>query len=68
MIHQYSRESFSDVIIESELLTALRQINPWMEEEQLAAMVHRIQTPQANGLLKANEEILDLLLEGWPAD
>jgi type I restriction enzyme R subunit len=62
------RESFSDVIIESELLTALRQINPWMEEEQIAAMVHRIQTPQANGLLKANEEILDLLLEGWPAD
>ncbi len=62
------RESFSDVIIESELLTALRQINPWMEEEQITAMMHRIQTPQANGLLKANEEILDLLLEGWPAD
>lgn len=62
------RESFSDVIIESELLTALRQINPWMEEEQIAAMVHRIQTPQSNGLLNANEEILDLLLEGWPAD
>jgi type I restriction enzyme R subunit len=62
------RESFSEVIIESELLAALRQINPWMEEEQITAMVHRIQTPQANGLLKANEEILDLLLEGWPAD
>lgn len=62
------RESFSEVIIESELLAALRQINPWMEEEQITAMVHRIQTPQANSLLKVNEEILNLLLEGWPVD
>jgi type I restriction enzyme R subunit len=58
------RETFSEVIIESELREALRQINPWLEEEQSTAMVHRAQTPQANSLLKANEEILTLLLEG----
>jgi len=62
------RETFSEVIIESELREALRQINPWLEEEQSTAMVHRAQTPQANSLLKANEEILTLLLEGWPVD
>jgi type I restriction enzyme R subunit len=62
------RESFSEVIIESELRAALRQINPWLEEDQITGLVHRIQTPQANNLLKANEEILNLLLEGWPVE
>ncbi|NPV75968.1 MAG: type I restriction endonuclease subunit R [Anaerolineae bacterium] len=62
------RESFSEVIIESELRAALKQINPWLEEEQITAIIHRAQTPQANNLLKANEEILTLLLEGWPVD
>lgn len=62
------RETFSEVIIESELRTALRQINPWLEEDQITGLVHRVQTPQENSLLKANEEILTLLLEGWPVD
>jgi type I restriction enzyme R subunit len=62
------RESFSEVIIESELRASLRQINPWLEEDQITGLVHRIQTPQANNLLKANEEILNLLLEGWPVE
>lgn len=62
------RESFAEVIIESELRKALQQINPWLEEDQITSLVHRIQTPQANNLLKANEEILTLLLEGWPVD
>ena len=47
------RESFQDVIIESELRAALKQINPWLADDQI-------------NLLKANEEILGLLLEGWP--
>ncbi len=60
------RESFNEFIIESELRTALKQINPWLEEEQVTEVIYKIQTPQSNGLIKANEEILQLLLEGWP--
>jgi type I restriction enzyme R subunit len=62
------REDFSEVIIESELRAALAQINPWLAEDQITGLVNRIQTPQANNLLKANEEILNLLLEGWSVE
>ena len=62
------RETFSEIIIESELREGLKQINPWLEEDQITAMVHRIQTPQANSFLQINEEILTLLLEGWPME
>lgn len=62
------RETFSEIIIESELREGLKQINPWLEEDQITAMVHRIQTPQANNFLQINEKILTLLLEGWPME
>lgn len=60
------RESFHEVIIESELRAGLKQINPWLEADQLDELVQRIQAPQSTQLLKANEEILRLLLEGLP--
>jgi type I restriction enzyme R subunit len=60
------RESFQEVVIESELRAALQQINPWLEDDQLDELVRRIQAPQSTQLLKANEEILGLLLEGVP--
>lgn len=58
------RESFHEVIIESELRTALKQINLWLEDDQVDELVRRIQAPMSTQLLKANEEILGLLLEG----
>ncbi len=58
------RESFSEVIIESELRAGLKQINPFLEDDQISELVRRVQAPQSNHLLKANQEILDLLLEG----
>lgn len=60
------RESFHEVVIESELRAALKQINPWLEEDQIDELVRRVQAPQSTQLLKANEEILSLLLEGVP--
>jgi type I restriction enzyme R subunit len=60
------RESFHEVIIESELHAALKQINPWLEEDQIDELIRRVQAPQSTQLLKANEEILGLLLEGVP--
>lgn len=58
------RESFHEVIIESELRVGLKQSNPWLEDDQVDELVHRIQSPQSTQLLKANEETLNLLLEG----
>ncbi|HEY9151417.1 MAG TPA: HsdR family type I site-specific deoxyribonuclease, partial [Anaerolineales bacterium] len=58
------RESFHEFIIESELRAALKQINPWLEDDQIDELIRRIQAPQSLQLLKANEEILGLLLEG----
>ena len=60
------RESFHEVIIEAELRAALKQINPWLEDDQIDELVRRIQAPTSLQLLKANEEILGLLLEGLP--
>lgn len=60
------RESFHEVIIESELRAALKQINPWLEDDQIDELVRRVQAPSSTQLLKANEEILGLLLEGVP--
>jgi type I restriction enzyme R subunit len=60
------RESFHEVIIESELRLALKQINQWLEDDQVDDLVRRIQSPQSTQLLKANEEILGMLLEGIP--
>lgn len=58
------RESFHEVIIEGELRAALKQINPWLEDDQIDELVRRVQAPTSTQLLKANEEILGLLLEG----
>jgi len=60
------RESFHEVIIESELRAALKQINPWLEDDQIDELIRHIQAPSSSQLLKANEEILGLLLEGVP--
>jgi type I site-specific restriction-modification system R (restriction) subunit len=58
------RESFHEVIIEAELRAALKQINPWLEDDQIDELIRRIQAPLSTQPLKANEEILGLLLEG----
>lgn len=60
------RETFHEVIIEGELRAALKQINPWLEDDQVDELVRRIQAPSSTQLLKANEEILRILLEGIP--
>jgi type I restriction enzyme R subunit len=62
------RGLFHEVLIENELRLALKQINPWLEDDQVDDRVHHIQSPQSTQLLKANEEILGMLLEGIPVN
>ncbi|GAB4111965.1 MAG: HsdR family type I site-specific deoxyribonuclease [Candidatus Caldatribacteriota bacterium] len=57
------RESFREVILESEVKESIKKINPWIEDDQISEVVRRLTTPQANSLLEANREIHDLLLE-----
>ncbi len=57
------RDSFREVILEDELKRAIKNINTWIEEDQINEVVRRITTPTANSMLEANREIHDLLLE-----
>jgi len=57
------RESFKEVILENVLKKSIRQINQWIDDDQINEVVRRITTPQTNSLLEANREIHELLLE-----
>ncbi len=57
------RESFRGVILENILKEQIKKINPWIEEDQINEVIHKLKTPSKNSLLEANQEIHELLLE-----
>ena len=57
------RESFREVILENILKEQIKKINPWIEEDQINEVIHKLKTPSKNSLLEANQEIHELLLE-----
>ena len=61
------REGFNDVIIESELKTAIKKLNEWVEDDQLQDIVRQITIPQSISLVDANREVLEILLERNPS-
>jgi len=58
------REGFHEYFLEKELAKSLKQINPWLEDDQISEVIRKITTPQNNNLLEANQEIQTMLLEG----
>ncbi|MEZ4924816.1 MAG: HsdR family type I site-specific deoxyribonuclease [Saprospiraceae bacterium] len=56
------RENFSQVIIKSKLAEALKQINPWLEDDQVEEVIRKLTTYMAGNLLENNKNILELLL------
>ncbi|MFC1542919.1 type I restriction endonuclease subunit R [Candidatus Neomarinimicrobiota bacterium] len=58
------REQFAEVIILPVLRDSLEKINPWLEEDQVEEVIHRITTYPGTSLLENNQYILKLLLEG----
>jgi type I restriction enzyme R subunit len=58
------RESFTEVILKPRLVKALKQINPWLEDDQIPALVRKISTFSSQSLLEMNQELLGRLLEG----
>ncbi len=57
------REHFAQVVILPELRRALRQINDWLEDDQIEEVVRRITTFPGSSLIENNRYILNLLLE-----
>lgn len=63
------REGFNEVIIEKKLKESLLKLNPWLEEDQLAPIVHELTVPNiTGGLIENNRFILEKLLENATAE
>lgn len=63
------REGFNEVMLEGKLREVLIKLNPWLQEEQIAQIVHEITTPNiTGGLVENNRYILEKLLENTSAE
>ncbi|QWP78363.1 type I restriction endonuclease subunit R [Lysobacter sp. K5869] len=59
------RASFTEVVLEPRLRTQLKAINPWLTEDQIDEVVKRLTASfPGNDLMKNNQHLLHLLLEG----
>lgn len=58
------RTDFNSVIIEKEFLESIRQLNPWLEDDQIHDIFNRVVSfPPGINLIDANQQFLDSLLE-----
>ncbi|MGY0620595.1 type I restriction endonuclease subunit R [Lysobacter sp. A378] len=59
------RTSFTEVVLEPRLQTQLKVINPWLAEDQIDDVVKQLTASfPGNDLMKNNQHLLHLLLEG----
>lgn len=61
---QTQRDDFAQVLMKKDLETALRKINPWLNEPQLFEAVGDISSFEGDNLYKNNQHILELLIHG----
>ena len=57
------RDSFSEVVLVPKLKKALKDINPWIEDDQIDDVVKPITRLSKSSLIEANQEVLNLILE-----
>lgn len=57
------RNNFSEVILQSKLVEALKKINPWMEKDQIDEVIKKIANQGQMSLIEANEKIHSLYVE-----
>ncbi len=58
------RSNFDEIIIEDRLRTKLKELNSWLDNEQIEEAIQEIKrVGLRKGLVKANEDFLSLLLE-----
>jgi type I restriction enzyme, R subunit len=58
------RSSIRNAVLQDRLERKLLEFNPWLSVENLARVIRKITTPEAIGLMEANEEIHTLLTLG----
>lgn len=59
------RASFIEIVLEPRLRTQLKVINPWLADDQIDDVVKRLTASfPGNDLIKNNQHVLHLLLEG----
>lgn len=51
------REHFRDVILASRFKAAIKKLNPWINDANLAWVIHRLSEVQAADLMEANERL-----------
>lgn len=56
------RDNFSQVIIKPKLVEALKQINPWLQDDQVDEVIRKLTTFTAGSLLENNKNVLAMLL------
>lgn len=58
------RTEFSQVIMKEDLATAIKKINPWLEDDQVQEVIEKVTRFEGDNLLQNNELALQLLLKG----
>jgi type I restriction enzyme R subunit len=61
---QTQREDFTQVIMRKNLETALKKINPWMNEQQVFEAITDITSFEGDNLYKNNQQVVELLING----
>lgn len=66
------RESFDEIVIKSELETAIKEINKdetgkcFVTDEQIESLIHELTSPERKSLLALNEEITKNFIQSYP--
>ncbi|MFN8713902.1 MAG: type I restriction endonuclease subunit R [Bacteroidota bacterium] len=58
------RSDFTQVIMKNDFASALRKINPWLEDDQVQEVMDKVNRFEGDNLLQNNEQALNLLLKG----
>ena len=62
------RESFKEIILEKKFREAIKNINPWIEDDQITQVLNKIQSFTPKSISEVNQEFTQLLLEGIVID
>ncbi len=61
---ELERESIKDIILKKTLARKLKELNPWISEENIKRVIQKIENPQTTTSLEANEIIQAMLEKG----
>ena len=61
---QTQRDNFVQVLMKNDLETAIKKINPWINEQELFEAISDLSSFQGDNLCKNNQRILELLIKG----